>query len=128
MLSGKPLPQANHLLGALSRDVKHRLYPHLELVPLSLCDVVYDAAQPMRYVYFPADAIISVQHVLSCGASSAPMVVGKEGLLGFNLCLSGESTPSRSLVQSAGYAYRLPRRLVREEFSRHEEFLVLMLR
>ncbi len=57
----------------------------MEPVALLLHDLVYDADQPMRYVYFPADAIISVQHVLSCGASSWPMVVGNEGLLGFNV-------------------------------------------
>ncbi len=124
----KPLPEQNHLLAALSPEVQRRWDPHLKLVALSLCDVVYAADQRMRYVYFPADAIISVQYVLRCGGSGAPMLVGNEGLLGFNVCLSEDSTPSRSLVQSAGYAYRLPGRLVREEFSRHEEFLELMLR
>jgi len=42
--------------------------------------------------------------------------------------MGGESTPSRSLVQSAGYAYRLPRARVKEEFHRHGELLLLMLR
>lgn len=32
------------------------------------------------------------------------------------------------MVQSAGYAYRLPRSRVKEEFKRHGELLVLMLR
>jgi hypothetical protein len=49
-------------------------------------------------------------------------------LLGITLFLGGESTPSRSLVQSAGYAYRLPRLRVKEEFNRHGQLLVLMLR
>jgi hypothetical protein len=42
--------------------------------------------------------------------------------------MGGESSPSRSLVQSAGYAYRLPRQRVKEEFGRHGQLLVLMLR
>lgn len=48
--------------------------------------------------------------------------------MGITLFLGGESMPSRSLVQSAGYAYRLPRRRVREEFNRHGQLLLLMLR
>jgi hypothetical protein len=62
------------------------------------------------------------------GASTAILVVGNEGLLGISLLMGGESTPSRSLVQSAGYAYRLPRSRVRDEFGRHGQLLVLMLR
>jgi hypothetical protein len=82
----------------------------------------------MRHVYFPTDAIISLQYVMENGASTAILVVGNEGLLGITLFMGGESSPSRSLVQSAGHAYRLPRSRVKEEFKRHGELLLLMLR
>lgn len=82
----------------------------------------------MRHVYFPTDSIISMQYLLENGESTAISVVGNEGLLGITLYMGGESTPSRSLVQSAGYAYRLPRSRVKEEFHRHGELLLLMLR
>lgn len=62
------------------------------------------------------------------GASTALLVVGNEGLMGITLVMSEETTPVRSLVQSAGHAYRLPRKRVEEEFKHHGEFLVLMLR
>lgn len=62
------------------------------------------------------------------GTSTAISVVGNEGLLGITLFMGGESTPSRSLVQSAGFAYRLPRVRVKEEFNRHGQLLLLMLR
>ena len=54
--------------------------------------------------------------------------MGNEGLLGITLFMGGESTPSRSLVQSAGHAYRLPRKRIKEEFNRHGQLLLLMLR
>lgn len=82
----------------------------------------------MRHVYFPTDSIVSLQYVMENGASTAILVVGNEGLLGITLFMGGESTPSRSVVQSAGYAYRLPRPRVKAEFARHGELLVLMLR
>jgi len=124
----EPHPQQNHLLGALAPEVQERLFPHLELVPLPLRAVMYESGRAMRHVYFPTDSIVSLQYVMENGASTAILVVGNEGLLGITLFMGGESTPSRSLVQSAGYAYRLPRVRVKEEFNRHGQLLVLMLR
>jgi len=123
-----PEPQQNHLLAALSPEVQGRLFPYLELVPLPLRALLYESKRPMRHVYFPTDSIVSLQYVMENGASTAISVVGNEGLLGITLFLGGESTPSRSVVQSAGYAYRLPRLRVKEEFNRHGQLLMLMLR
>ena len=127
-MSIKPLPQQNHLLAALAPEVQNRLFPYLELVSLPLRGVLYEARRPMRHVYFPTDSIVSLQYQMENGASTAILVVGNEGLLGITLFLGGESTPSRSLVQSAGYAYRLPRPRVKAEFNRHGQLLLLMLR
>jgi CRP-like cAMP-binding protein len=123
-----PQPRHNHLLAALSPEVQGRLFPHLELAELSLRSVMYEAGHRMHHVYFPTDSIISMQYLMENGASTAISVVGNEGLLGIALYMGGESTPSRSLVQSAGHAYRLPRQRVKEEFNRHGELLLLMLR
>lgn len=127
-MSAKPEPQQNHLLAALAPEVQNRLFPYLELVKLPLRALLYEARRPMRHVYFPTDSIVSLQYLMENGASTAILVVGNEGLLGITLFMGGESTPNRSLVQSAGYAYRLPRSRVKEEFNRHGQLLVLMLR
>ena len=121
-------PRQNHVLAALSPDVQCRLFPDLVLAELPLRSLMYESGRPMRHVYFPTDSIISMQYLLASGASTALSVVGNEGLLGINLVMGGDSTPSRSLVQSAGHAYRLPRAQVQEEFARHGELLSLMLR
>jgi len=123
-----PEPQQNHLLAALSPEIQTRLFPYLELVPLPLRGLLYEAGRPMSHVYFPTDSIVSVQYLMENGASTAISVVGNEGLLGITLFMGGESTPNRSLVQSAGHAYRLPRPKVKEEFGRHGQLLLLMLR
>ena len=127
-MSVQPEPKQNHLLAALSPEVQARLFPYLELVPLSLRALMYESGRAMRHVYFPTDSIVSLQYVMENGASTAILVVGNEGLVGISLFMGGESTPNRSLVQSAGYAYRLPRARVKEEFNRHGQLLVLMLR
>ena len=79
-------------------------------------------------MYFPVDSIISLLYVMEDGASAEISVVGNEGLVGEALFMGGESTPSRGAVQSAGSAYRLLGRKLKEEFNRHGELLVLMLR
>lgn len=122
------IPQDNHLLGALSANVRARLFPHLELVPLPLGKVLYEPGDRLRHVYFPTDAIVSLLYVMEDGASAEISVVGNEGLIGIALFMGGESTPSRAIVQSAGHAFRLPGHLLKDEFSRHGELLFLMLR
>ena len=81
----------------------------------------------MRHVYFPTDAI-SLLYVMENDASAEISVVGNEGLIGVALFMGGESTPSRAIVQSAGQAYRLPGQLLKNEFNRHEEIPLLLLR
>lgn len=122
------LPQRNHLLAALSGEVQKRLFTHLELVPLPLGKVLYESGDTMRHVYFPTDSIISLLYVMESGASAEISVVGNEGLVGIALFMGGESTPSRAIVQSGGQAYRLPGQRLKDEFNRHGELLLLMLR
>ena len=45
-------------------------------------------------------------------------MAGNEGLVGISLFMGGETTPSRAVVQSAGRGYRLPAKIVKEDFSR----------
>jgi len=90
--------------------------------------VLYESGDTLRYAYFPVDCIISLLYVMEDGASAEISVVGNEGILGTALFMGGESTPSRAIVQSAGHAYRLVAQKFKEEFMRHTEMLVLLLR
>ncbi|MEO4046044.1 Crp/Fnr family transcriptional regulator [Pseudomonas sp. CAU 1711] len=127
-MSESSMPQQNHLLAALSDEVKERLFSHLEHVSLPLGKALYESGDTMRHVYFPTDSIISLLYVMENGASAEISVVGNEGLVGIALFMGGESTPSRAIVQSGGSAYRLPGQRLKDEFNRHGELLVLMLR
>lgn len=120
--------QTNLLLEALPIEVRDRLFPHMELVPLALGDVLYESGDTMRHVYFPTDAIVSLLYVMENGASGEIAIVGREGVVGIALFMGGESTPSRALVQGAGNAWRLPGQLLKDEFHRHTELQYLLLR
>ncbi|MBK6508010.1 MAG: Crp/Fnr family transcriptional regulator [Haliea sp.] len=121
-------PQLNHLLGAMPSDLKGRLFKFLELIDMPLGKVLYESGDTMRHVYFPADCIVSLLYVMESGASAEISVVGNEGVVGISLFMGGESTSSRAIVQSAGSAYRLAGQRIKDEFNRHGEMMLLLLR
>jgi CRP-like cAMP-binding protein len=120
--------QQNLLLAVMGADVQARLFQHLAIVHLPLGRILYESGDAMPYVYFPADAIVSLLYVMKDGVSAGISTVGNEGVIGISLFMGGESTPSRAIVQSAGAAFRLPAQLLKDEFNKHGELLVLMLR
>jgi CRP-like cAMP-binding protein len=127
-VSAKPTPQQNHLLAALSTDVQERIFPFLEPAKMPLGKILFESGAPERHVYFPTDSIISLLYVMESGASAEISVVGNEGMVGIALFMGGESTTSRAIVQSAGFAYRLLGKRFKDEANRHGDLLFLMLR
>jgi CRP-like cAMP-binding protein len=121
-------PNQNHLLAALLDTEFERLSPHLESVSLLLGDVLCESGGQLDYVYFPTTAIISLHYLLENGAMSEVAGVGNEGVLGVSLFMGGGSTPSRAVVQTGGFGYRLPVRILMEEFNRGGPLMRLLLR
>ena len=121
-------PRQNHLLDALLENEYDRLYPNLDLVTLQLGEVLYESGEQLHHVYFPTTAIISLLYVMEDGASAEIAIVGNEGILGISLFMGGETTPSRAVVQSAGFGYRLQSSLIKSEFNRAGPVQRLLLR
>ncbi len=121
-------PEHNHILEALPPAERERLFPHLKLVTLPLGAVLYESGDAQRYIYFPIDAIVSLLYVLKDGSSAEIAVVGNDGAIGVALFMGGATTTNRAIVQSAGSAYRLTRRRLKQEFERHGEMLHVLLR
>lgn len=121
-------PRLNHLLAALPAEVQGRLFPGLEPVELPYGEVLYESGSDMRHVYFPTEGIVSLLYVMESGASAEVAVVGNEGFIGMALLMGAASTPSRAVVQSAGYGYRLNRERFGDELKRHGGMRVLLLR
>jgi CRP-like cAMP-binding protein len=118
----------NHLLSVLAEAERARLVPHLARVDLPLGQVVYESGDHLDHVYFPTTSIVSLLYVMENGASAEIAIVGNEGLVGIALFMGGETTPSRAVVQSAGQAYRLDSRILKEEFHRGGAVQRLLLR
>jgi CRP-like cAMP-binding protein len=127
-MSSKQDPNQNHLMAALLDADFDRLSPHLELIPMKLGDVLYESGDKVQYVYFPTSAIISLHYLLENGGSSEIAGVGNEGVLGISTFMGGDSTPSRAVVQTGGFGYRLPASMLMEEFNRAGPVMRLLLR
>jgi CRP-like cAMP-binding protein len=121
-------PRENRLLAALPDPEWVQWQPLLEPVAMTLGEVLYEPGTTLSHVYFPTTSIVSLLYVMENGASAEIAVVGNEGVVGISLFMGGESTPSRAVVQSAGYGFRLRAQSVKEEFNRAGPVLHLLLR
>ena len=121
-------PRQNRLLAVLPEAEWERLQPMLELATMPLGLVLYESGNELQHVYFPTNCIVSLLYVMEDGHSAEIAIVGNEGMVGVALFMGGETTPSRAIVQSAGCAYRLPGKYLKEEFFRAGPLQRLLLR
>lgn len=111
-------PRQNHLLAALPIETYERLLPHLQLQRLELGQPLYESGGHQGYVFFPTTAIVSLLYVMEDASSAEIAIVGNEGMVGIALFMGGESTPSRAVVQSEGFSYRLKGSIIKNEFAK----------
>jgi CRP-like cAMP-binding protein len=123
-----PDARSNQLLAAIPPEEWARWQPELEAVTMPLGQVLSESGMPMTHVYFPTTSIVSLLYVMEDGASAEIAVVGNEGIVGISLFMGGETTPSRSVVQSAGQGFRMRAQVLKAEFSRSGPVLHLLLR
>jgi hypothetical protein len=98
----------NNLLAVLPELEWERLRRNLQPVFLPLDATLYESGVQFEYAYFPTTAIVSLEHLMADGASAETAIVGCDGLVGIASFLGGESRPNRAVVQTKGWAYRLP--------------------
>lgn len=110
-------PKQNLILAALPEQDYERLLPYLKFVDMPLGMTMSESGDHVKYLYFPTSGIVSLIYDLQNGASSEVALVGNEGLVGISIFMGGDSMPSSTEVQSAGYAYRLSRKIMKQEFA-----------
>jgi CRP-like cAMP-binding protein len=109
-------PRQNDILAALPLSDYQRLLPDLEFIPMPLGWALYEAGQKLTHAYFPTTSIVSLLYVMENGSSAEIAVTGYDGIVGTSLFMGGNTTPSRAVVQSAGYGYRLKASALRQVF------------
>lgn len=118
----------NYLLDGLPAKEFSLIAAKLEPVVFNLGDVLYESGDKMKYAYFPATAIVSMLYIMENGATAEIGIIGNDGVIGKSLFLGDGTTNSRAIVQSAGAAYRMKAKDLKEEFAKGGVFQQLLLR
>lgn len=118
----------NHLLAGLRPADYQRLSAHLEVIHLPQGKILCEAGALIHYVYFPTTAIISSLFVMQDGSCAETGIIGNEGMVGVSVFMGAENTSNRVVVQNAGYACRLSKQILKQEFDRSSAVREVMLR
>ncbi|MBD1925376.1 Crp/Fnr family transcriptional regulator [Trichocoleus sp. FACHB-90] len=122
-------PQAvNRLLAALPVAEYQRLFPNLDHVSLSLKQVLQEVGEPIEYVYFPQNAIVSALTTMADGSMIEVGLVGKDGVTGIPAALGDNIAATNAIVQAAGSGMRMKASVLKTEFERGGVLQSLLLR
>jgi CRP-like cAMP-binding protein len=109
---------SNRILAALSRKEYERLSIRLDSVALTLKQVLYEAGEPIPYIYFPENGVVSLVSVMDDGSAVEVATIGNEGMVGLPVFLGAVSTSGRAFSQIPGTAVRMKAAAFREEVGR----------
>ena len=118
-----PASLQNLLLASLPAADRDRLFPVLDIVPLTLKDLVHKPGERIQYVYFPGGGFLSIVTVLDDGRMVEVTTVGREGAVGLTAVPEGSPMPSASMVQGeTDICYRMTAVDFRREMDRRGAF------
>jgi CRP-like cAMP-binding protein len=120
--------QQNQLLAALPQVDRNHWQSRMELVELSLNQVLYSTVRAPEYVYFPTTAIVSLMSTTRDGASAEVAVVGNDGVVGVSWLLGADSAAADAVVQSAGRAFRISAEFVKNEIEHSYGVMKVVMR
>ena len=118
----------NALLEALSARDLESLAPYLERVQLLDQQLLHVPDIAHHHVYFPVDCIVSLQALLSDGASSEIAMVGRDGAAGVALIMGSDRVAWRVCVHGAGSAWRIGASDLYRECLRSSQLQLALLR
>jgi CRP-like cAMP-binding protein len=118
----------NRILAALPSDQYLRLRASLTPAELVRGLILYETGSSVKHVYFPVNALISLVIPVEGGSTVEVGLIGNDGMSGISAVLGDVTSTNRALVQIPGWAWRAPRAVIKEEFSREEALYDLLLR
>ena len=98
---------ANQLLGLFPADAAAALAPYFEPVNLEQQEVLFRANEPLRVVYFPGSAVVSLVARLESGEALEVGLVGREGIVGTAVFPGIATVPYDAVVMIPGTAQRM---------------------
>src|SRR4051812_41966525 len=99
MLQARTQVTQNKIINALASKQAKRLMSMAEPVSLRHKHILYDADQPIDYIYFPDTGMVSVTTQMLDGTTVEVVTIGNEGVVGISALLAGNTLPFETLVQ-----------------------------
>lgn len=112
--------RGNALLAALPERHLAALIDRMEWCALDRRQVLCEANEPIRHVYFPLNGMVSLVNATANGATVEVAMVGREGMVGLSLLFGSETMPLTAVVQVAGAGLRMTAGAFREEVGRSD--------
>lgn len=103
-----PQSSTNRLLRHLSASTYDKLAGDLQALDCRLHEVLVESGEPIRFVYFPEQCVISLVAPLDDGHAPELATIGREGITGAVTAVGSQEAYSRWLVQVPGTALRCP--------------------
>lgn len=97
----------NELLSRLSPRQYQWFWDNSTQVELKFGEVLTPADSPIKHVYFPRKAFISMLVAVPDAPAIEMGLIGNEGMLGASLALGNKRAPMQAVVQGAGSALRM---------------------
>ena len=108
----------NYILSLVPEQELEFLRPHFEVAQLHMGDIVEEAREPVRFLYFPIDAAISFTGRDESGHTVDVTVTGKDGCSGSCVAQGSETSASTAMIQVSGAALRLPAFVLKQNVGR----------
>lgn len=97
----------NRLLAKIPASELDRIRSYLQPVDLAYMQILSEPDEPITYVYFPTQGVVSMVNEPDDGDIVEFATVGKEGMVGVPILLGSSTMPSRALVQVPGSGFRV---------------------
>jgi CRP-like cAMP-binding protein len=99
--------ERNQILAAALAKDDAQLGPRLQTVHLEARRVLAVAEEPIEYVYFPLDAVVTLLVPMEDGTAVEGATIGREGVVGLQAFLGDFATAQEFMVQVGGEAVRM---------------------
>jgi CRP-like cAMP-binding protein len=90
----------------------------MEQVSLSHGQGIIKPDEPIPFVYFPLNSLLSLVTVMEDGSTVEAGSIGREGMAGLPILLDAGTTPMQTLTQIPGQAVRVKAEIIKEAFDR----------
>jgi CRP-like cAMP-binding protein len=118
----------NRLLASLPDEELERLRPYFEQVSLSHGQPIINPHEPIRDIYFPLNALLSLVTVMEDGSTVESGAIGREGMSGVPVLLDAGVTPMETITQIPGDAIKVRAEIIKTAFDKGGALRALLQR